>query len=80
MNYIYDQLARSTLLPSSMSVAILAGEQPHIEHIVMTLIQHAQDCEAMIRNDPKASWIDRRIARQVLTIAFLSALLQAREA
>lgn len=78
--HILDQLARSTLLPSSMSSSILAGEEPPIEDIVMTLIYGSIDCEAMTRNDPKASWIDRRIARQVLTIAFLSALLHAREA
>lgn len=79
LDNVLDQLARSTMLPSSMSAAILAGEQPLIEDIVMTLIYSAQDCEAMTRHDEKASWIDKRIARSVLIIAFLGAILQARE-
>jgi hypothetical protein len=62
-----------------MSAAILAGEQPCIEDIVMALMHGAQDCEAMTRNDPNASWIDRRIARSVFIISFLEAILLARE-
>ena len=62
---VLDQLARSTLLPSTMPAAIMASEQPCIEDIVMALMHGAQDCEAMTRNDPKASWIDRRITKAI---------------
>ena len=79
MKYILDQLARSTLLPSSMTAAILAGEQLRIEEIVVALIQHAQDCEVTTRHDSQSTWNDRRIARSVLVVALLGALLQAQE-
>jgi hypothetical protein len=78
---ILGQLAQTTLLPEEMSAAILVGgdHAPSVEDIVMALVVGARDCEAMTRNDLKASWNERRIARQVLTVAFLSALLQAKE-
>jgi len=62
-----------------MSAAILAGENPRMEDTVMALILYAQDCEVLTRNNPASSWNERRIARQVLTVAFLGALLQAKE-
>jgi hypothetical protein len=80
MKNVLDQLARSTLLSSEMSAAILVGGDniPSVEDIVTALIHGAQDCEAMTATDPKATWSERRIARGVLTVAFLGALFQAK--
>jgi hypothetical protein len=41
----------------------------------MALVIGARDCEAVISNDPKITLNERIIARQCLTIAFLSALV-----
>jgi hypothetical protein len=74
MNNVLDQLARTTLLPEKISAKILSGTMPPIEDIVMPLLLHTIDCEAMTSNDPASSWNERRIARQVLAVAFLGAL------
>jgi hypothetical protein len=75
MKEILIQLARnSTLLPGDQATAIFAGSTPPIEDIVMALVIGSLDCEATVRNDPASTWNERRIARQCLAVAFLSAL------
>ena len=72
---VLNQLARNTkLLPENLSAAILAGNTPPIEELVMALVIGALDCEATVRNDPASTWNERRIARQCLAVGFLSAL------
>lgn len=73
-NTIVNQLARSTLLPGEMAAAILAGNAPPLEEVVNALLVGAMDTEAVIRADTRSSWNEKRIARQALTVAFLSAL------
>jgi hypothetical protein len=81
MKHILDQLARnSTLLPGDQATAILAGNTPPIEDIVIALVIGSLDCEATVRNDPASTWNERRIARQCLAVAFLSALAVLGEA
>lgn len=70
-NRLLDQLARSTLLPTAMSDDILAGKTVDRDGVIMALIYGSLDCEAMTAGDSTATWIDRRLARQTLTIAFL---------
>ena len=75
MKHILDQLARnSILLPDHLAKPILAGNTPPTEEIVMALVIGAMDAEALVRADSKSSWNERRIARQCLAAAFLSAM------
>lgn len=72
---IYDQLARSGVLPDELSGAILSGIVPPLEDIVMPLVICSMDCEALTYGDAKSTWNEKRIARQCLVIAFLAAIL-----
>jgi hypothetical protein len=71
---ILNLLARSTLLPREMAAAILAGNPPPLEEVVNALLVGALDAEAVIRADTRSTWNEKRIARQALIVAFLSAL------
>jgi len=71
---ILDQLALSGLLPKSLSAAILAGDVPSTEEIVTALVIGAMDCEALARAGRLMDWAERRLARQLLTIVFLTAI------
>jgi hypothetical protein len=73
-NDIYAQLAHSTLLPDDMAAAILAGHTPPIEDVVLHLVIGALDAHAVVLGDPQSSKNERRIARMVLAVAFLSAM------
>lgn len=80
MKRILDQLARSGLLfDDDMVATISAGKTPPLEEIALALVIGAMDAEAVVRGDPKSSWNEKRIARQCLTIAFLSAIACAKE-
>jgi hypothetical protein len=68
---IYDQLARTTLLPAEQSAQILAGSLPTLGEIIIPLLIGALDCEAVIGCDPKSTWNERRQARLCLILAFL---------
>jgi hypothetical protein len=59
---------------------MLAGNTPPLDEIVMALVIGAMDAEAVVRADPKSSWNERRIARQCLAVAFLSAMAIVGEA
>ena len=72
---ILDQLARTNLLPEDVSRAILSKNVPPLEDIVMPLVICSMDCHAMTANDAKSTWNEKRIARQCLVIAFLTAIL-----
>jgi hypothetical protein len=72
---IYDQLARSGVLPDDLSESILSGVVPPLEEIVMPLVICSMDCHAMTDCDSKSTWTERRLARQCLVIAFLTAIL-----
>lgn len=75
MKHILDQLARSGLLfDDQMVAAILAGNPPPLQEIVLALVIGALDAEAVVRGDPKSTWNERRIARQCLAVAFLGAI------
>jgi hypothetical protein len=74
MKRILDQLARSGLLLPDDSAAILAGNTPPVEEIVMALVIGAMDAHAVIVGDPESSWNEKRLARMALAVAFLSAM------
>lgn len=76
---IIDQLAHTTLLPETMATAILTGDKPPIEEIVTALVIGAMDCETVVRSDSTSTWNERRIARAILAVAFLTALAAARQ-
>jgi len=73
-NDIYAQLAHSTLLPDDVAAAILAGNTPPIEELVLHIVIGAMDAHAVTVGDPQSSKNERRIARMVLAVAFLSAM------
>jgi hypothetical protein len=78
-NEIYGQLARTNLLPASQSSEMLAGNVLPLEDIIMPLMIGAMDCEALIGCDPTSTWNDRRLARLCLILAFLLAIVVAKE-
>jgi hypothetical protein len=81
MKRILDQLARnSTLLPDDLAAAILAGNTPPIDELVMALVIGAMDAHAVVVGDPESSWNEKRLARMALAVAFLSALAVLGEA
>ena len=73
-NVIYAQLAHSSLLPDDLAAAILAGNTPPIEELVFHIVIGAMDAHAVTVGDPQSSKNERRIARMVLAVAFLSAM------
>lgn len=75
MTTILSQLGHSGLLPSSESTAILSGGTPPISDVIYHLLIGSMDAEAMTSCDPKGTWNERRIARQLLGLTFLAALL-----
>ena len=80
MKSILDQLARSGLLfDDEMIAAILSGNSPSMEDVILDVILGVMDCEAVVKGDPKSTWNEKRIARQCLAIAFLSAIACLRE-
>ena len=54
-NNIYAQLAHSSLLPDDMAAAILAGNMPLLEELVMALVIGCMDAHAVIVGDPESS-------------------------
>ena len=75
MKNILGQMARNTdLLPEDMAAAILAGNMPPGEDIVMALIIGCMDAHAVIVGDPESSWPEKRAARLALVVACLSAM------
>jgi hypothetical protein len=70
-----DQLARTNLLPSSESAAILSGRTPPLSNLIQHLVIASMDAEALTSGDKTATWTQRRIARQLLGLTFMTALL-----
>jgi hypothetical protein len=58
-----------------VATAILKGAPPPLEEIVTALLIGAMDAEAVVSGDSGSTWNERRIARQILVVAFLSAIL-----
>jgi len=77
---IYGQLARTKLLPDDLAAAILGGNVPPIETLVLHLLIGALDAHSVMIGDAHSSTNERRIARLVLAVAFLSALATVGEA
>jgi hypothetical protein len=76
---VFDQLARSTLLPEDMSAAILSGATPPLEEVVMNVLIAVLDIDAVVGSDTNSTWNERRIARACLAIAFLTAIAFTKE-
>ena len=75
MKSILNQLARNTkLLPEDMAKAILAGNKPPLEEIVLHLVIAGMDAYFVTINDPMTSKRERCIAHLGLAAAFLSAM------
>ena len=79
MNEILGQLARTNLLPADVATAILAGDAPPLEEVLMAILIAVQDAHAVTLNHQNSSPGERRIARMVLAVAFLSAMVAAGE-
>ena len=75
MKAILQQLARTTLLPAELSAQILAGTEPRLEEMALSLVIGALDCQAMTYSDPAATMTEKRLARGVTIAGFLAALL-----
>ena len=74
-NTLAQQLAlNSTLLPDDLATAILAGNTPPTEEIVMALVIGCMDAHAVTVGDPESTWNEKRLARMALAVAFLSAM------
>ena len=72
---ILRQMALNTnLLPVDLSKAILAGNMPPVEEIVLALVITTIDAHAVTQNDPQATWIDKRAARMALVGVILAAM------
>ena len=74
-NEIYSQLAHSSLLPDDMAAAILAGNTPPPEDVVLHLVIGALDAHAVVLGDARSSWNEKRLARIALAVAFLGAMV-----
>jgi hypothetical protein len=74
MKNILGQLARTGLLPDDQATAILAGNTPPTEEIVMALVIGCMDAFFVTVNDAKSSWPEKRAARMALAVAFLAAM------
>jgi hypothetical protein len=73
MKNILDQLARNTgLLPEPLSAAILAGNTPPAEEIVMAVLIGCMDAYFVLDRDTSLN--ERCIARMALAVAFLAAM------
>src|SRR5258708_3029579 len=73
---IYRQLALNTkLLPDHLSASIIAGKSPPLADIILALVISCLDCEAAISSDKVSTWNERRLAREILAVSFLTALL-----
>lgn len=72
-------VAIGNLLLSDLAEAIVAGTILPLEDIVMGLLIGVTDAEAMTASDSSGTQNERRTARQVLGMAFLSALALAPE-
>jgi hypothetical protein len=71
---IYAQLAHSSLLPDDLATAILAGNTPPIEEVVLHLVIGALDAHAVVLADRHSTWNEKRLARMALAVAFLGAM------
>ena len=72
---ILRQISLNTnLLPADLSAAILAGNLPPTEEIVLALVITSIDSHAVTQTDPEATWLDKRAARLALASAFLAAM------
>jgi hypothetical protein len=75
MKELLQQLAlNSTLLPEDMAAAIVAGDTPPNEEIVLAVIIGCMDAHAVVVGDPQSSKQERCIAHSVLAASFLSAM------
>jgi hypothetical protein len=75
MDFILDQLARTGLLPESESKAILAGKAPSFLDLASHFLILSLDADAVTASDKTATWVQRRLSRQLLGVTFLTALL-----
>jgi hypothetical protein len=57
-----------------MAAAILAGNTPPIEDLVLHLVIGALDAHAVVRGDPQSTWNEKRLAHMALAVAFLGAM------
>jgi hypothetical protein len=74
------QLARSGLIvDDEMVAAILAGNPPPLEEIVLAIVISSMDAEAVVRGDVNSTWNEKRLARQCLASTFLSAIACMKE-
>jgi hypothetical protein len=75
MKRILDQLARSGLLvDDDMVAAILDGNPPPLEEIILELVIDGLDCNALVEADATSTWNHKRIARACLIVSFLGAI------
>jgi hypothetical protein len=78
MTYTLDQLARTKLLPESVSATIRGGNVPPLSDVLTPLLTLAMDAHFVNQGDPKTSWAERRLSHLGLVNAFMLALLMDR--
>jgi hypothetical protein len=74
MTNVFNLLVHSTLLSEELAADIRGGIV-NMPKIVDELLIAALDVEAVVRHDGSSTWNEKRIARQVLVLAFLSSIL-----
>ncbi len=72
---VLTQLALNTrLLPEHQRDKILTGVPVTMAEVAHDLAVLALDCEAVTQGDPKSSWTERRLSKQITAAVFLLAL------
>jgi hypothetical protein len=71
---LYDQIARTGLLPTEMETAIRKGKFPPITRLVNQLLITALDSHLITSGDSAASWTERRLSVLCLVTVLILAL------
>ena len=78
MKNVLKQMALNTdLLGDDLKAAVLAGNTPPVDEIVLHLVIGATDAYAVTVGDLQATWIDKRAARMALAAVVLAAMALA---
>jgi hypothetical protein len=71
------QIADAGLLDSDLTRAIKDRKDFDLDAVVKSLVYSARDAFTATKNDPQATWQEKRMATGCLVSTFLSALLLA---
>jgi hypothetical protein len=71
------QMADAGLLGADLTRAIKDRKDFDLDEVVRSLVYTARDAFTAAKNDPQATWQEKRLATGCLVSAFLTALLLA---